>query len=333
MASSRKTVIVTGASQGIGAAVVKAFLQRDYYVVGTARDATKSTELKASDKLVLVDGDIGHATTARKVADAAVQSFGSIDALVNNAGIFIAKPFIDYTADDLRVLVSVNIEGYIHITQIAVKQMLAQKSGGSVVAITAALVQNPIYGVPASVSMITKGGLDAITLSLASEYAKEHIRFNAVAPGSLTLPFIKTASRSFSRPYLQWAPSPLPKRSQARWSISPNRARSQGRCRTWTAVRTTANGSPGESAACQRGTTAAGPRHRAPQSASSARRIRRGSPVRQSALPQWNPANQKRQTSIHRTSRQRTRCRSRSRCPADRNPECSGHREGASGIS
>ena len=192
-----KTVIVTGASQGIGAAIAKAFLERDYNVVGTSRDTTKSTELKASDNLVLVDGDIGHAATARKAADAAIQKFGSIDAVVNNAGIFIAKPFIDYTADDFRALVSTNLDGFIYITQLAVKQMLAQKSGGSIVNITAALVQNPIYGAPASVSMITKGGLNAITLSLASEYAKEHIRFNAVAPGVVDSPLHKNSPKDF----------------------------------------------------------------------------------------------------------------------------------------
>src|SRR5258707_1375144 len=143
MASNQKTVIVTGASQGIGAAVVKAFLERGYNVVGTSRKATKSAELKAFDKLVLVDGDIGQAATAKKVADAAVQKFGSIDAVVNNAGIFFVKPFTDYRADDFRALVSTNLEGYIYITQLAVKQMLAQKSGGSVVGITSSLVENP----------------------------------------------------------------------------------------------------------------------------------------------------------------------------------------------
>jgi NAD(P)-dependent dehydrogenase (short-subunit alcohol dehydrogenase family) len=201
MASNRKTVIVTGASQGIGAAIVKAFLERDYNVVGAARDATKSPELKASDKLALVDGDIGQATTAEEAVNAAVQSFGSVDAVVNNAGIFISKPFVDYTPDDFRALVSTNLSGYIYITQLAVKQMLAQKSGGSVVAITAALVQNPIYGSPASLSMITKGGLNAITLSLASEYAKEHIRFNAVAPGIVATPLHKDDSQEILKTF------------------------------------------------------------------------------------------------------------------------------------
>ncbi len=192
---ANKTVIVTGASQGIGAAIVKAFLEREYDVVGTARDATKSAELKASDRLALVDGDIGQPATAHKAVDAAVQKFGSIDALVNNAGIFIAKPFIDYTTEDFRALVSTNLEGFLYLTQLAVKQMLAQKSGGSVVTITAALVQNPIYGSPASVAMITKGGLNAITLSLASEYAKEQIRFNAVAPGVVDSPLHKDSPK------------------------------------------------------------------------------------------------------------------------------------------
>jgi NAD(P)-dependent dehydrogenase (short-subunit alcohol dehydrogenase family) len=197
MASPRKTAIVTGASQGIGAAVVKAFLERGYNVVGTSRHATKSAELKASDKLVLVDGDIGQAATAQKVVNAAVHKFGSIDVVVNNAGIFSAKPFTDYSADDFRTLVSTNLEGYIYITQLAVKQMLAQKSGGCVVGITSSLVENPIAGMPVSLPMITKGGLDAITRSLASEYAKEHIRFNAVAPGVVDTPLHKDNPKDF----------------------------------------------------------------------------------------------------------------------------------------
>lgn len=183
MSSERKTVIVTGASQGIGAGVVQAFLARGYDVVGTARSATKSREVAASDHLALVDGDIGQFETAQKVAEVAITKFGSIDAVVANAGTFIVKPFTEYTADDFRALVSTNLAGFIYITQLAVKQMQAQETGGSVVSITAALADNPIAGEPASLSMITKGGLNAGLRSLASEYAKEHIRFNAVAPG------------------------------------------------------------------------------------------------------------------------------------------------------
>jgi NAD(P)-dependent dehydrogenase (short-subunit alcohol dehydrogenase family) len=197
MANNQKTVIVTGASQGIGAAIVKVFLERGYNVVGTSRNATKSAELKPSDKLLLVDGDIGDAATAKKVVDAAVQKFGSVDAVVNNAGIFLSKTFTDFSADDFHALVSTNLEGYIYITQLAVKQMLTQKSGGSVVAITASAVKNPIGGLPASLPMITKGGLEAITRNLASEYAKENIRFNAVAPGIVDTPLHKDNPKDF----------------------------------------------------------------------------------------------------------------------------------------
>src|SRR6478752_2547968 len=143
MEPNQKTVIVTGASQGIGAGVVRAFLARGYDVVGTARSATKSKELSASDHLALVDGDIGQFETAQKVAELALEKFGSIDAVVANAGIFIAKPFTEYAADDFRALVSTNLAGFIYITQLAVKQMQAQKTGGSIVSITASLVDNP----------------------------------------------------------------------------------------------------------------------------------------------------------------------------------------------
>jgi len=183
-----KTVIVTGASQGIGAGTVKAFLARGYNVVGTARNATKSKQLSASDRLALLDGDISQFGTAQKVAALALERFGSIDAVVANAGIFIVKPFTEYTADDFQALVATNLLGFIYVTQLAVKQMQAQQTGGSIVSITAALADNPIAGIPASLAMITKGGLSAGVRSLALEYAKEHIRFNAVAPGIVDTP-------------------------------------------------------------------------------------------------------------------------------------------------
>jgi NAD(P)-dependent dehydrogenase (short-subunit alcohol dehydrogenase family) len=126
--------------------------------------------------------------TAEKVAQTAISKFGSIDHVVNNAGIFLVKPFTEYTADDFHRLVSTNLEGFIFITQLAVKQILLQGAGGSVTTITAALLKNPIAGIPASIPMMTKGGLDAITLSLANEYAKNNIRFNAVAPGVVETP-------------------------------------------------------------------------------------------------------------------------------------------------
>ena len=185
--ASKKTVIVTGASQGIGAAVVQAFLDRGYNVVATSRTVSKAG-FSSSPSLALVDGDIGQAVTAEKVAQTAISKFGSIDHVVNNAGIFLVKPFTEYTADDFHRLVSTNLEGFIFITQLAVKQILLQGAGGSVTTITAALLKNPIAGIPASIPMMTKGGLDAITLSLANEYAKNNIRFNAVAPGVVETP-------------------------------------------------------------------------------------------------------------------------------------------------
>jgi NAD(P)-dependent dehydrogenase (short-subunit alcohol dehydrogenase family) len=174
---------VTGAPQGIGAGTVRAFVERGYNVVANSRKVTHSTEVAASDRVALVNGDIGEPTTAAKVVDTALSRFGSIDALVNNGGIFFTKPFTDYTAEDFESLVSTNFEGFLYLTQVAVRQMLAQKTGGSVVTITAALARNPIRGVPAAVPMITKSGLETVTQHLAMEYAKDGIRVNAVAPG------------------------------------------------------------------------------------------------------------------------------------------------------
>ena len=194
--TNNKTVIVTGASQGIGAAVVKSFLQRGYNVVATSRNVSKAG-FDPSPNLAVVDGDIGQASTAEKVAQTAISKFGSIDHVVNNAGIFSAKPFTDYTVEEFRNLVSTNLEGFMFITQLAVKRMLSQATGGSVTSITAALANNPIAGVPASIPMITKGGLNAITVSLANEYAKSNIRFNAVAPGVVDTPLHKDNPKDF----------------------------------------------------------------------------------------------------------------------------------------
>ena len=184
----KKTAIVTGAQQGIGAGLVDGFLKQGYNVVGTSRNVSRS--LRAAPSLVLVDGDIGKQETATKAVDAAVQHFGTIDVLVNNAGIFRTKPFTDFTTEDFNALVSTNLLGFFYITQLTVKQMLKQKSG-NVVTISASLVDQPFTGEKASVSMITKGGLNAVTRSLAIEYAKEGIRFNAVAPSVVDTPLHK----------------------------------------------------------------------------------------------------------------------------------------------
>lgn len=186
--SARKTAIVTGAQQGIGAGLVDGFLKEGYNVVATSLAATQSRS--ASSSLVLVDGDISKKETAANTVEAAIKHFATIDVLVNNAGIYYVKSFTDYTAEDFNDLVAVNLLGFFHMTQLAVKEMLKHKSG-CVVSITASLADHPIAGVNASVSMITKGGLNTVTRQLAIEYAKEGIRFNAVAPGVVDTPLKK----------------------------------------------------------------------------------------------------------------------------------------------
>jgi NAD(P)-dependent dehydrogenase (short-subunit alcohol dehydrogenase family) len=199
MPGEAKTAIVTGASQGIGAGVARAFLKRGYKIVASSRSITEPGTFSAADNLALVDGDIGDPHTATKIAETAVGRFGSIDALVNNAGIFFPKRFTDYTAEDFRSLVSTNLGGFFYLTQLAIKQMLLQKTGGSIVTITAALVDNPIAGVPAAVPMITKGGLNAVTYQLAMEYAREGIRVNAVAPGVVATPLHNNTPEDFMK--------------------------------------------------------------------------------------------------------------------------------------
>ena len=189
-----KTAIITGASRGIGAGLVAAFLKQGYNVVATSRSV--SQQLTASTSLVLIDGDIGKPETAAKVGEEAIKNFGSIDVLVCNAGIFFTKPFTEFSTADFNALVSTNLLGFLYITQLAVKQMLKQKSG-SVISITAALADQPILGVNGSVPMITKGGLNSIIRSLAIEYAKQGIRFNAVAPGVVDTPMHKDNPKDF----------------------------------------------------------------------------------------------------------------------------------------
>jgi NAD(P)-dependent dehydrogenase (short-subunit alcohol dehydrogenase family) len=175
-----KAAIITGASGGIGAGLVEEFLREGYNVVATSRDASRT--LTASRNLVLIDGDIGKQQTAADAVEAAIDNFGTIDVLVNNAGIFLNKPFTDFTIEDFDALISTNLLGFFYITQRTVKEMLKQQSG-CVVSITAALADRPIAGQNGSISMITKGGLNSATQNLAIEYAKDGIRFNAVAPG------------------------------------------------------------------------------------------------------------------------------------------------------
>ena len=199
MSTKRKTVIVPGASQGIGAAVANLFLDRGYNVVGNSRHISNKNEIRRTDNLALVDGDIGVLSTAQRILETAVTRFGSVDALVNNAGIFFPKAFTDYTTEDFRALSATNLDGFIYVTQLAIKQMLAQKTGGSVVSITTSIVDHPISAFTASVPMITKGGINAASRSLAMEYAKQGIRVNVVAPGIVDTPMHANNPKDFLR--------------------------------------------------------------------------------------------------------------------------------------
>jgi NAD(P)-dependent dehydrogenase (short-subunit alcohol dehydrogenase family) len=183
MSNSQKVVVVTGASQGIGSEIVKAFRERGYGVVATARSIKPSTD----SNIVSVAGDIGDRKVAERVIAEGLARFGRIDTLVNNAGIFIAKPFTQYTAEDYAAIINVNLNGFFNITQLAIAEMEKNKSG-HVVSISTSLVDHAINGVPSVLASLTKGGLNAATRSLAIEYAKAGIRANAVSPGIIKSP-------------------------------------------------------------------------------------------------------------------------------------------------
>jgi NAD(P)-dependent dehydrogenase (short-subunit alcohol dehydrogenase family) len=185
--TATKTAIVTGASKGIGAGLVSRFLEEGYNVVGNSRSITKSTNLPASSQLALVDGDIGDSTTAQKVADTAVERFGRIDVLINNAGIFVPKPFTEYTSEDFNTLVSTILGGFFYITQNSIRQMLQQQSG-HIVNLSTSLVDQPFAGAPCALQLLTKGSLNAVTRALAIEYAAQGIRINTVSPGVVNTP-------------------------------------------------------------------------------------------------------------------------------------------------
>lgn len=183
MNSSRKVAVITGASQGIGAGLVKAFRDRDYRVVANSRSIKPSSD----PDVITVAGDISDRSVAENVVKEALSRFGRIDTLVNNAGVFVAKPFTSYTAEDYAGILAVNLNGFFHITQFAVAEMEKQRSG-HIVNITTTLAEQAIEGVPSVLASLTKGGLNSATKSLAIEYAKRGIRVNAVAPGGIKTP-------------------------------------------------------------------------------------------------------------------------------------------------
>src|SRR6201985_3589718 len=183
MSNQQKVIVITGASQGMGAETVKAFRSRGHRVVATAR----SIKPTGDADLLSVAGDIGDPATARRVIDEAIERFGRIDTLVNNAGIFVAKPFTEYTAEDFAAVMGINVGGFFRITQLAIAEMEKQGSG-HVVQITTSLVDQANSRVPSVLASLSKGGLSAATKSLAIEYANRGIRVNAVAPGGIKTP-------------------------------------------------------------------------------------------------------------------------------------------------
>jgi NAD(P)-dependent dehydrogenase (short-subunit alcohol dehydrogenase family) len=188
--ASRRVAVVTGASQGIGAGAAESFREAGYAVVGVSRSISPSD---ASDFLT-VRGDIAEVETAQMIVDQAVNRFGRIDSLINNAGIFISKPFTDYTLEDYLAITAVNLTGFFHVTQAVIRQMLTQGSGGHIVNLTTSLVDHAESENPSALVSLTKGGLAAVTRSLAIEYASRGVRCNAVSLGVIQNPAFDPAS-------------------------------------------------------------------------------------------------------------------------------------------
>jgi len=183
----RPVAVITGASSGIGLGITQSLLARGYYVVANSRSISESKDLKPSTDLILVDGDIGKKETAIKVADAAISHFDRIDLLVNSAGIYISKPFTEYTTEDFELMIGTNIAGYFFITQQVVAQMRKQKSG-HIVGISTVVVDQPLAGAHISMPVLTKSTIPAFSRALAMEYVADGIRFNTISPGTVNTP-------------------------------------------------------------------------------------------------------------------------------------------------
>ncbi|MFF7445723.1 MULTISPECIES: SDR family oxidoreductase [unclassified Streptomyces] len=189
---NQKVAIITGASQGIGAALVAGYRKLGYAVVATSRGIAPSDD----PEVLTVQGDIAHPATAERLVAAAVERFGRLDTVVNNAGIFVAKPFTEYTAEDFDAVTGINVAGVFHLTQQAIPHLLAQ-GGGHIVSVTTSLVDNANASVPSVLASLTKGGVQSATKSLAIEYATRGIRVNAVSPGTIKTPMHAEETHEF----------------------------------------------------------------------------------------------------------------------------------------
>jgi NAD(P)-dependent dehydrogenase (short-subunit alcohol dehydrogenase family) len=192
MSTDSKVAVITGASQGIGAGLVEGYRAKGYRVVANSR----SIKANGDENVVAVAGDIAEPETADRVVATAIDRFGRIDTLVNNAGIFISKPFVEYTAQDYAAVTATNLAGFFHVSQRAAREMLAHGKG-HIVNITTTLADQPLDGVPAAMAALTKGGLNAVTRSLAIELAKSGIRVNAVSPGLIKTPMHASSDHTF----------------------------------------------------------------------------------------------------------------------------------------
>lgn len=192
----KQTALITGASSGIGLGLTKGFLAAGYNVVATSRHVSAAGTLQPSENLLLVDGDAGDVSTARRVVDSAEQRFGTVDVLINNAGIFVPKPFTEYTPEDFQRVVSTNLGGFFYMSQEAAR-LMQRNGGGQILTITTTLAQQPVAGVTAALTSLTKGGLNSVTRGLAIEYAAAGIRVNAIAPGIVDTPMHKAEDHDY----------------------------------------------------------------------------------------------------------------------------------------
>jgi NAD(P)-dependent dehydrogenase (short-subunit alcohol dehydrogenase family) len=191
-----KVAIVTGASRGIGRGIAERLVETGYCVVANSRNITLAKTLRPGDRLKLVDGDIGSPDVANQVVDSAIHHYGRIDLLVNNAGVFIPKPFTEYTTEDFRRASDTNLSGFFYISQLAASQMRLQKSG-HIINITSSIVDQPVAGLTGSLINLTKGGLQSVTRALAIEFARDGVRFNAISPGVVNTPMHQVEAHDF----------------------------------------------------------------------------------------------------------------------------------------